>query len=98
MTGAFWAGASPGEGVAMRVVAGLADTAVDSLTEDDEGATPTPGAASSRCGAPARRGSDAVGLRLRVESGEADQTLAPAPLDGHLRPPPGNPDGASWDG
>ena len=94
MTGAFWASASPGEGVAMRVVAGLADTAVDSLTEDDGGATPIPGAASSRCGAPARRGSDAVGLRLRVELGEADQTsLAPAPLDGHLRPLPGTPMG-----
>ena len=27
----------------MRVVAGLADTAIDSLAEDDEGATPNPG-------------------------------------------------------
>ena len=94
LTGAFWASASPGEGVAMRVVAGLADTVVDSLAEDDEGATPTPGAASSGCGAPARRGTDAVGLRLWVESGEADQTsLMPGPLDGHLRPFPGTPMG-----
>ena len=94
LTGAFWADASPGEGVAMRVVAGLADTVVDSLAEDDEGATPAPGAASSGCDAPARRGTDAVGFRLRVESGEADQTsLTPAPLDGHLRPLPGTPMG-----
>ena len=93
-TRAFWASANPGEGVAMRVVAGLADTAVDSLTEDDEGATPSPGAASSRCGAPARRGSDVVGLRLRADPGDAEQTsLAPAPLDGHPRPPPGTPMG-----
>ena len=78
----------------MRVVAGLADMAVDSLAEDDEGATPTPGAASSGCGAPARRGTDAVGLRLWVESGEADQT-SPAldPLGGHPRPFPGTPMG-----
>ena len=32
----------------MRVVAGLADTAVDPLTEDDEGVTPSSGATSSR--------------------------------------------------
>ena len=94
LTGAFWADASPGEGVAMRVVAGLADTAIDSLAEDDEGATPTPGAACSRCDAPAQRGTDAVGFRLRVEAGDAGQTsLPPDPPDGHLRPFPGTPMG-----
>ena len=94
LTGAFWADASPGEGVAMRVVPGLADTAVDSLAEDDEGATPSPGAASSRCDAPAQRGSDSVGFRLRVEAGDAGPTsLAPASLGGRLRPLPGTPMG-----
>ena len=46
------------------------------------------------CGAPARRGTDAVGLRLWVESGEADQA-SPAldPLGGHPRPLPGTPMG-----
>ena len=77
----------------MRVVAGLADTAVDSLAEDDEGATPTP-AASSGCDAPAQRGTDAVGLRLRVEAGDAGRpSLPPDPPDGHLRPFPGTPMG-----
>ena len=94
LTGAFWADASPGEGVAMRVVAGLADTVVDSLAEDDEGATPAPGAASSGCDAPARRGTDAVGLRLGVEAGDAGRTsLPPGPPDGHLWPLPGTPMG-----
>ena len=87
LTGVFWADASPGERVAMRVVPGLADTAVDSSAEDDEGATPSPGAASSRCDAPAQRGSDSVGFRLRLEAGDAGPTsLAPASLGGRLRP------------
>ena len=37
-TGAYWASASPGEGVAMRVVDRLADTAIDPWTDDDGGA------------------------------------------------------------
>ena len=93
-TGAFWAGASPGEGVAMRVVVGLADTAVDPLTEDDEGTAPSSGVSSSRYEAPARRGLDAVGLCPRADPGDAEQTSLPsAPLGRHPRRPPGTPTG-----
>ena len=94
LTGAFWADASPGEGVAMRVVDWLADTAVDSLVGDEEGTIPTPGAASSGFDAPAQRGTDAVGPRLRVGAGDAEgASLPPDPLGGHLRPLPGTPMG-----
>ena len=99
LTGAFWADANPGEGVAMRVVDRPADTAVDSLAEDDEGATPTPGAAPSGSDAPAQRGTDAVCPRLRDEAGDAERaSLPPDPQGGHLPLPRTPMHGASRNG
>ena len=94
LTAVFWADASPGEGVAMRLVDKLADTSVDSLAGDEEETIPTPGAASSRSDAPAQRGTDAVGPRLRVGAGDAERaSLPPDPQGGHLWPLPGTPMG-----
>ena len=50
-TGAYWASASPGGGVAMRVVARPVDTAIDPATDDDGGGTPSPAADSASVGA-----------------------------------------------
>ena len=78
----------------MRVVDGLADTAVDPWTDGDGGATPPLGAASSGGGAGPGQGPDVVGLRPRTDREGAGRSVpTPAPLGGHVRPSPGSPMG-----
>ena len=93
-TGAYWADANPGDGVAMRIVKKPADTAVDPVTDED-GNGSLPLAADygdGRTGDP--QGTDDVGLcphRLHEELG--CPVVPPFPPDRLRRSPPGTPVG-----
>ena len=94
LTGAFWAAASPGEGVAMRVVDQPADTAVDSFVGGEGGTPPTPAAASSASQPSAWRVTDAVGPRLVARVDDVDEAdLPPGPRYAHPWPLPEAPMG-----
>ena len=93
-TGAYWASASPGEGVAMRIVTKPADTAIDLATDDDAGGTPSPGAGSAGVGAGVGRGVDVVGFRPHGDREEAWRlAVPPSPSERRRRLPPGFPMG-----
>ena len=93
-TGAYWADADPGGGVAMRIVTRPADTAVDSASGDDGGSSlpRTADYNDGRIGGP--QGTDDVGLcphRPREELGCL--AVSPYPPDRWRRSLPGTPMG-----
>ena len=75
-TGAYWASASPGDGVAMRVVARLADTASDSVRDDDGGGT-LPQGRTLRAMVPALGGESTLSASVHMRTRGRRGALAP---------------------